>query len=240
MKIDFNTLGKRLLSYSFAILFGVLIWQAILEAHAPSLKKDKSVQGPYEITFNEPDSLNTFKLIDRLKSLTSKDSQIFLLASDKAKTELDKIISDSKPFCYVTSGKTMYAIDDNGYVLFPADSLEYYNIPVLSGKKLSVDLSEKRLGAGVFPALEFYKILLAEDKVLASQLVEINMDDKAGLIANFYWNRTVPVIIGKGKLKYKSECINSLYKQYGYSDYFENVKSLDLRIDGRAILKKNS
>jgi len=235
--MDFLSLGKKVLFFSLALLTGLLIMYAIIEAHSPEkpfitdptvyqidkeIKDDGIIQEKIN-KFFEPEeeiinfkSLSTMEIQEKLKTLNRK----------------------GKPFAFL-SGKRLYIIDSRGNILSMADSLSHYDLPVISGDSLKINFLTMRLRGSQFgDAIKLIKLVKKTNIVIYMNISEVYIHNKIGLILYTNYAKGLPVIFGKGELERKVAYLNAYHRELGDSELTYNAKYLDFRLDGQIILKK--
>ena len=235
--MDFLSIGKKVLFFSLALLTGLLIMYAIIEAHSPEkpfindptvyqmdkeINDDGIIKEKFTRFFESDDeivnfrSLSTMEIQEKLKTLNRK----------------------GKPFAFL-SGKRLYIIDNRGNILSMADSISHYDLPIISGDSLKINFSILRMSGLQFDeAIKLIKLVKKTNLVIYTNISEVYIHNKIGLILYTNYAKGLPVIFGKGELERKVAYLNAYHKKLGDSELTFNAKYLDFRLDGQIILKK--
>lgn len=151
--------------------------------------------------------------------------------------QLDQIDRRGEPVALIYQQK-LYAIDKFGKILTTADSFDYSDLPVITGEFMLVDTKNMCLvDNGIKNALIFLRHAqkIPEINGLLSGL-KISRD---GLIAYMNWGHVIPIILGSGDWQQKLDILYAYYQHLGAANLSKQAKYLDLRVEGRVIVKKN-
>ncbi len=235
--MNFLSLGKKVLFFSMALLTGLLIMYAIIEAHSPEMPVvyDPSV---FQIEDENTDTGLIQEKINKYFEPEEKLVELKNLSTLEIQEKLKELNRKSKPFAYL-SAKTLYIIDSRGNILSPADSLSHHDLPVISGDSLKINFSTMSLRGNEFnEAINLLKLLKKNNSLMYTNVSEVQIHDKIGLILYTNYAQGLPVIFGKGNLERKVAYLNAYHKELGDSELTYKAKYLDIRIEGQIILKK--
>lgn len=174
-------------------------------------------------------------------TLTDKVSHFFpnKQKSEKPAHDMSQLSSPERAVAFVKCDK-MYIIDKNGHILALADSVAHVDLTVIFGEKLTVSESGLEIhGEELQTALKFITAISKYD-IFAAQLSQIYIDNKYGLVAYMDWDNVIPVIIGKKNIADKIEKMESFYHNLRATSHLSQAKYVDLRLDDRAVIKKNT
>ena len=239
--MDFLYLGKKILFFSFALLTGLFITQAIIEAHSPepgpdltgvqALEEENSVipEGP---TLNE-------RLRENLRDwIGENDTEKLPLDSDVIRQELTMHFKKGEPVAYVAMGP-LYLVNQNGSVLSPADSMAHQDLPIITGDSIKIYASTMRLaGQDVTDALRFIRSVKRYYPSVYGNISEVHIDPAVGLIVMTNYSKGLPLIIGRGDMDEKIRNLNAFVNKLGQSELAAKARYLDFRLKGQIILKK--
>lgn len=134
----------------------------------------------------------------------------------------------------------LYLIDAQARVVTRADSAGFVDMPILSGDMLEIDVPSGRVtGKDLDAALNTLQLLKSRPELYA-QCSEIIVDADQGVIAFMDWNRVLPVILGQRDIEPKIEKLNVLAKHIGGIPELSKSRYVDLRVEGRAVIKQNN
>ena len=231
------SLGKKVLFFSMALLTGLFIMYTIIEAHSP----EKPVVYDPTVFQNKEKETETGLIPEKINQYFEPEEQLVefknlsILEIQEKLTELNR---KGKPFAFL-SAKTLYIIDNRGHILSRADSLSHYDLPVISGDSLKINFSTMSLRGNQFEdAINLLKLLKKKNYLLYTNISEVQVHDKIGLILYTNYAKGLPVIFGKGDLERKVAYLNAYHKELGDSELTYKAKYLDIRIEGQIILKK--
>lgn len=132
----------------------------------------------------------------------------------------------------------LYAVDAAGRVLGPADSLGIFDLPLLTVRQDMIDWERKALVDET--ALEALKLLrLINDREELAPLVSGIKIQRDQVIAFINLGKALPVIFGAGNWEQKVENLVEYYRQLGADNLTRQAQSLDLRVEGRILVKRN-
>ncbi|MDZ7371845.1 MAG: hypothetical protein ONB12_11800 [candidate division KSB1 bacterium] len=132
----------------------------------------------------------------------------------------------------------LFAVDAGGRVLGPADSLGLCDLPLLTVRQDMIDWDRKMLIDET--ALDALKLLrLINDREELAPLVSGIKVQRDQVIAYINLGKTLPVIFGTGNWEQKVENLVEYYRQLGADHLTRQAKSLDLRVEGRILVKRN-
>ncbi|MDZ7317122.1 MAG: hypothetical protein ONB24_13470 [candidate division KSB1 bacterium] len=132
----------------------------------------------------------------------------------------------------------LFAVDAAGRVLGPADSLGLYDLPLLTIRQDMIDWQRKALVDET--ALEALKLLrLINDREELAPLVSGLKVQRDQVIAFINLGKTLPVVFGSGNWEQKVENLVEYYRQLGADNLTRQAQSLDLRVEGRIVVKRN-
>jgi len=235
--MNFLSLGKKVLFFSMALLTGLFIMQTIIEAHSPEkpVAYDPAV---FQNNDKDPDKGIFPEKINQYFEPEEKLVAFNSLSGLEIQGKLTEINRKGKPFAFL-SAKTLYVIDNRGRLLSRADSLSHYDLPVITGDSLKINISTMSLGGGQLDeAINLLKFIKKKNNLLYTNISEVQVHHKIGLILYTNYAKGLPVIFGKGDIERKVTYLNAYHKELGDSELTYKAKYLDIRIEGQIILKK--
>lgn len=231
------SLGKKFLFISFAMSCALFISLQILEAMTTDNERIITKQKLPEIKAQKKDLLENDVFV-AAKGLLIKPEVLFEIQDAEIKKGLEKLSGTGKPFAYLSSTE-LYVIDENCQVLGLADSMQVFDVPVISAENPLIKKSNYKIECvNVEQAVELIKYITKINPLLAARLSEVNINSKMGLVTFFDWSKGIYVVFGDGAVSKKVKNLESFYQKLGQSSLIHNTKSLDLRYGGRIILKK--
>ncbi len=238
--MDFMFLGKKVLFFSLALLTGLFITQAIIEAHSPEPESFDDVvliENNME-TVEDKESVNTLIRSSIQEWVGETEDNMVSINSPIISTVLESRNEKGTPFAYVSANR-IFIVDHKGKLLAPADSLGFHDLPIISGDSLKIYSSTFRLaGDGVSDALNLIKNAQKQGTIVYSNLSEINIQPKLGLVVYSNISKGLPLIVGSGSIEKKIRNLRTFIQEFGDSKLLTQTRYLDLRLDGQIILKK--
>jgi len=232
-------LGKKVLFVSFAITCALFISLKLLEAttvkpepigsqsHFPSLEK----------VVDNSFSKDLFSLT---KSMFIKPSEPVAFHDSTVQRNIKFLPGSGKPIAYLLS-KKLYVVDKNCSVLGLADSVQFMDLPIISANNPKINKKNYRLAdENIKNAISLVRYMNKVNPILAARLSEVHIDPSYGLITYFDWAKGIYVVFGNGDVGKKMQNLESFYQELGKTKLIHQTKSLDLRYNGRIILKKNA
>jgi|GEM_PF-5354755 len=157
----------------------------------------------------------------------------------KRVSSMAELSSPEKAMAFVKCEK-LFIVDKEGQILALADSVAHLDLVVVSGENIQLSESGRSVhGEEMQTVMKFIKTM-SEHDVFAAQLSEVYIDSEYGLVAYMDWKNVIPVIIGKEDVTEKIEKMESLYHNLRATSHLSQAKYVDLRLDDRAVIKKNT
>ena len=230
-------LGKKVLFVSFAITCALFISWRLLKATTPE-DNPIAIETKFHDLDKENESFFKSGLFLTAKGLLIKPEKPVALQDSVVKASLTKLNGSGKPVAYLLCDE-LYVIDKSCKVLGLADSMQFMDLPVISVEKPLITKSSFQFACKeIEQAVDLIKYIEKVNPLLAARLSEVNIDDSLGLVTFFDWAKGIYVVFGRGDVGNKIKNLESFYQELGRSNLIHITKSLDLRYDGRIILKK--
>lgn len=228
--------GTKVLFMSYAVVLAVFIWQKMTNHLNP------------ENAFRWEDVPLVGVLMDKGWAITdvfntdySFDDEKVLeipLSIDLMKDMVSNMHPKASPFALLIY-RGLYYIDEKGYLVCPADDLSL-DLPVITGSAFQIDVEKWRFaGDDMRDVLEFLRRIQRMNPVFFSQISEAHISAEFGIIVHTSLVQGIPLILGKGAMERKARYITAFIDQMEDSILLDNVKYMDLRMEGQIILKKN-
>jgi len=154
-------------------------------------------------------------------------------------------VEEKKPALWINLPDGLFGLSE-GQEIIPLEEEDFdHDLPVVTGLTFSSDFGKENPKAKPYEwwpnkkaklALDFYKILSAQDSSFMKLISEINLSDESNLV--FY---LIPygtqVNMGKGNLKKKLKRVKAFLDYEGKT---EDLAGLDLRFKDQVVVKKSS
>ena len=148
------------------------------------------------------------------------------------------LFGETAPLALLSNTKGLYLLDATGNVIKNEPDIDFYDLPVISYKNVSIDTSDVKLDdIQVAQCLRLLKTMRDFDYPLFNRISEIKIDRSLGMIA-YLNNSGVPIIFGNGFLKRKVAYLSGVLPQLEDKQLLDLALYIDLRLDKQIIVKK--
>ncbi len=209
----------------------------IIEAHSP----EKPVVYDPKVLQIEEEEPSTGIVQEKISQFFEPEERLVEfknLSVLEIQEKLQELNRKGKPFAFLST-RQLYIIDGRGKVLSLADSSSHYDLPVISGDSLKINFTTMTIRGNEFEeAIKLLKLLKKNNGLMYTNVSQVQIHDRIGLILYTNYAKGLPVIFGKGDLERKVAYLNAYHKEFGDSELSYKTKYLDIRIEGQIILKK--
>lgn len=229
--MDLLKLGRHVLFYGLALTTALLITLQILERHSSGT----DVFAPFSLHF----SVRQNHLAQSIRQAFAKETlEPVSISSSALQQSIANLSGAGRPFAYI-SWKKLYVVNSHGKILGLADSVAHKDMPLITSDDFMVSPDNFQIrGESFSQALEVIKGISRLDPILRAQLSEININKDFGLILYMDWAKGIPVIFGNGSIERKLAYLDAFQKKWGASKLVNQTKYVDLRVEGRIVLKQ--
>jgi hypothetical protein len=237
--------ARKALLFSVILTLGLFISLRILqarnrEAPVPSIDKiaeDAVLHGDLTVE-DHPARNGNERLLAMMNKKNTADNFLVPFSSPQTRPFLLKMKHRGTPFLYLSCGR-VYGINEDGEILGTAEELPRAEVPVVTGTALKFHVKKGCLAGEEFEQLvQFVQLVEDANSLLYSRISEINISQEIGMIAYVNWLQMMPIIVGRNDLEVKVHNLDVFFSQLGNSELAEKTRYLDVRIDGKIILKK--
>ncbi|NOY59954.1 MAG: cell division protein FtsQ [Calditrichaeota bacterium] len=229
--MDLLKLGRHFLFFGLALTTALLITLQILELHSPGTKSLVPFSLHYKVGNNH--------LVQSIRQAFAREVvEPVPLSNPVMQQALAHLSGSGRPFAYLSFHK-LYVINSSGKILGLADSVAHKDMPLITADEFLVNPDNfKVTGEAFAEGLDIIKSVSKLNPIIRAQLSEVNINKDLGPLLYMDWARGVPVIFGNGSIKRKLAYLDAFYKKWGASNLVNQTKCVDLRVEGKIILKK--
>lgn len=227
MKLDFDKIGKTAALVSTLVLAALMINILILNAKTVDANGDKNMSKSVSYrTFDEGDP-------DLYNSISFSENE----SGSKKSAPKIKLLENNRPVALLKCDST-FLINQKGEIKNGSDSLYILDLPIITCNKVHIDtLNNRIVNEDVQEVLSFLRVLKKKPELF--QLLSGIDTNSKGIVAYLNWGTVLPVIFGHGFWNEKIEYLDEYLHTLGSHELTLNAKYLDLRVNGRIVVKKN-
>lgn len=229
--MDLLKLGRHFLFFGLALTTALLITLQILELHSPGTK----ALVPFSLNYQVSNS----HLVQSIRQAFAREvADPVPLSNSALQQALAGLSGAGRPFAYLSFHR-LYVINSSGKILGLADSVAHKNMPLITADEFLVNPDNFQVTGEAFAeGLDIIKNVSRLNPIIRAQLSEVNINKDLGPLLYMDWAKGIPVIFGRGSIKRKLAYLDAFYKKWGTSNLVNQTKYVDLRVEGRIILKK--
>jgi len=229
--LDLLKLGRHFLFYGLALTTALLITLQILERHSSGTNAFAPFSQHYTVSNNH--------LVQSIRHAFAKEvAEPVSLSNSTLQQAIAQLSGAGRPFAYV-SWQKLYVVNSRGKIMGLADSLAHKDMPLITADEYLVNPDNLQVSGEAFAeALEIINGFSKLDPIIREQLSEVNINKEFGLILYMDWARGIPVILGKGSIERKLAYLDAFQRKWGASKLVNKTKYIDLRVEGRIVLKQ--
>ena len=223
--------GKRALYLSLALLVGLILAQFMVTRHLPS---------PDEVTGISRAEMTSTPVLHSMPegNITGNTIENEVSLSEIPTMLEQERLHKGKPVAII-SADGLHFVNRKGYLVMPPKFPTKYDLPVISGDNITVDLSELMLiGESLHEALTIVNTAQEASVVLYNQISNISMHDSLGLLVQLQGPPRVNAVFGHGQIKQKVAYLATIMEKLEQSELLVQARYLDFRYRGQVVVKK--